>query len=163
MDALLCRDVLQRLLSDEAQALQQLEAVLDSEHKLIVADNFEGLDSQSSKREACLSTLLRIDSERLQLCRSSGRSGDKAGLLSLIQWCDAGGQLQTHWKNNTDLIGHTRMLNDRNGALVNNRLKRVEGMLNTLNGSQARESRTYTARGNAYQQSQSGRVCNIQA
>jgi flagellar biosynthesis/type III secretory pathway chaperone len=162
MDALLCRDHLQRLLSEEAQALQELEAVLDAEHALIVADDIEALDNTGSKREACLSALLRIDADRVSLCRSSGRSGDKLGLLSLIRWCDAGNQLQRSWKTNTDLIGHTRTLNDRNGALVNNRLKRVEGMLETLNGSQGRESRVYTARGNAYQQSQAGKVCNFQ-
>jgi flagellar biosynthesis/type III secretory pathway chaperone len=163
MDAALCRDHLQRLLSDEAMALQELERVLDSEHGLIVADDIEALDSQGAKREACLGSLLRIDADRLSLCRGTGRSADKVGLLSLIQWCDAGGQLQRQWKLNTDLIGHTRTLNDRNGALVNNRLRRVEGMLNTLNGPQTRESRVYTARGNAYQQAQSGQVCNIQA
>jgi flagellar biosynthesis/type III secretory pathway chaperone len=162
MDALLCRDHLQRLLSDEVQALQELEVVLDKEHALIVADDIEALDSQGAHREACIGTLLRIDAERISLCRSSGRAGDKSGLLSLIQWCDASGQLQRQWKTNTDLIGHTRTLNDRNGALVNNRLKRVEGMLDTLNGPATRESRVYTARGNAYQQAQSGKVCNFQ-
>jgi flagellar biosynthesis protein FlgN len=162
MDALLCRDHLQRLLSEEAQALQELEAVLDAEHALIVADDIEALDNAGTKREACLGVLLRIDADRVSLCRSSGRTGDKQGLLSLIQWCDAGNQLQRSWKTNTDLIGHTRTLNDRNGALVNNRLKRVEGMLETLNGGQGRESRVYTARGNAYQQAQSGKVCNFQ-
>jgi flagellar biosynthesis/type III secretory pathway chaperone len=163
MDALLCRDHLQRLLSDEAQALQELEVVLDKEHELIVTDNIEALDNTGAERETCIGTLLRIDAERLSLCGSSGRSSDKVGLLSLIQWCDAGGQLQQRWKSNTDLIRHTRTLNDRNGALVNNRLKRVEGLLDTLNGPQKRESRVYTARGNAYQQAQSGQVCNIQA
>lgn len=163
MDALLCRDHLQRLLREEAQALQDLESVLDQEHALIVANNIEALDSTGAERETCIGSLLRIDAERLSLCRSSGRNGDKVGLMSLIQWCDAGGQLQQHWKDNTDLIRRTRMLNDRNGALVNNRLKRVEGLLDTLSGPQTRESRVYTARGNAYQQAQSGQVCNIQA
>jgi flagellar biosynthesis/type III secretory pathway chaperone len=162
IDASLCRDHLQRLLSDEAIALQQLEAVLDLEHTHIVSDNIEALDNTGAERDACIGALLRIDSERLSLCRSTGRSSDKAGLLSLIQWCDSGNQLQRTWKTNTDLIRHTRTLNDRNGALVNNRLKRVEGMLDTLSGGQGRESRVYTARGNAYQQAQSGKVCNFQ-
>lgn len=163
MDAQLCRDHLQRLLSEEAQALHKLEVLLEKEHGFIVADDIEALDTTGAEREVCIGALLRIDAERLSLCRSSGRAGDKIGLLSLIQWCDASGHLQQSWNDNTDRIRHTRGLNDRNGALVNNRLKRVEGMLDTLNGPQTRDSRVYTARGNAYQQAQHGQVCNIQA
>ena len=163
MDAQLCRDHLQRLLSEETQALEKLEALLEKEHGFIAADDIEALDTTGAEREQCIGALLRIDADRLSLCRSSGRSSDKAGLLSLIQWCDAKGHLQQNWKDNTDRIRHTRTLNDRNGALVNNRLKRVEGMLDTLNGPQTRDSRVYTARGNAYQQAQHGQVCNIQA
>lgn len=163
MDALLCRDHLQRLLSEEAQALQELELLLEKEHGFIVNDDIEALDSTGTERSICISALFKIDAERLSLCRSSGRSADKIGLLSLIQWCDAGGDLIQRWQSNADIIRHTRSLNDRNGALVNNRLKRVEGMLDTLNGPQTRDSKVYTAKGNAYQQSQSGRVCNIQA
>ncbi len=163
MDAQLCRDHLQRLLSEETQALEKLEALLEKEHGFIAADDIEALDTTGAEREACIGALLRIDADRLSLCRSSGRSSDKAGLLSLLQWCDAKGNLQQNWKDNTDRIRHTRSLNDRNGALVNNRLKRVEGMLDTLNGPQTRDSRVYTARGNAYQQAQHGQVCNIQA
>ncbi len=163
MDAQLCRDHLQRLLSEETQALEKLEALLEKEHGFIAADDIEALDTTGAEREHCIGALLRIDADRLSLCRSSGRSSDKAGLLSLIQWCDAKGHLQQNWKDNTDRIRHTRTLNDRNGALVNNRLKRVEGMLDTLNGPQTRDSRVYTARGNAYQQAQQGQVCNIQA
>lgn len=162
MDALLCRDHLERLLQEEAIALSQLEALLEKEHQHIVGDNIEALETTSTERESCVIALLRIDAERMSLCRSTGRAADKAGLLSLINWCDARGGLQQRWKANTVSIGHTRTLNDRNGALVNNRLKRVEGMLDVLNGTQ-RESKVYTARGNAYQQNQAGRVCNIQA
>lgn len=163
MDATLCRDHLTRLLQEEAGALQALESVLEKEHQFIVGNDIEALDSTGNERNACIGNLLRIDAERLQLCRSSGRVADNAGLLSLIVWCDPSGSLQKRWKANTNGIRHTRMLNDRNGALVNNRLKRVETMLDTLNGNQGRDARVYSARGSAYQQTQSGRVCNIQA
>ncbi|MGE0115399.1 MAG: flagellar protein FlgN [Steroidobacteraceae bacterium] len=163
MDATLCRDHLKRLLAEEADALLSLEALLEKEHLLITSNDIEALESTGSEREDCINNLLRIDAERLSLCRNTGRSADKAGLLSLIQWCDHQGILQQRWKDNTSSIRHTRALNDRNGALVTNRLKRVEVMLDTLNTTQSRDSRVYTARGNAYQQTQSGRVCNIQA
>lgn len=163
MDATLCRNHLARLLSEEASALQDLEAVLEKEHQFIVGDDIEALDATGNERNACIGALLRIDAERLSLCRSSGRVADNAGLLSLITWCDGSGLLQKQWKANTANIRHTRTLNDRNGAMVNNRLKRVEVMLDTLNGNQAKDAKVYSPRGSAYQQTQSGRVCNIQA
>lgn len=163
MDITLCRDHLTRLLSEEASALQDLESILEREHQFIVGDDIEALDTTGAERNSCIGTLLRIDADRLSLCRSTGRSADKAGLLSLINWCDQSGLLQARWKANAANIRHTRTLNDRNGALVNNRLKRVEVMLDTFNGSQARDSKVYSARGSAYQQTQAGRVCNIQA
>ncbi len=163
MDAILCRDHLTRLLAEEAGALQDLKTVLEKEHGFIVSDDIEALDSTGAERNTCISSLLRIDAERLSLCRSTGRVADNAGLLSLIDWCDPTGLLQQRWKANTAIIRHTRMLNDRNGALVNNRLKRVEVMLDTLNGDQGRDEKVYSARGSAYQHAQSGRVCNMQA
>lgn len=163
MDTTLCREHLERLLAEEADALQELEALLEKEYQLITSNDIEALENTGSERESCINELLRIDAERLSFCRNTGRPADKAGLLSLIRWCDPHGVLQQRWQNNTTSIGHTRVLNDRNGALINNRLKRVEAMLDTLNGAQSRDSKVYTARGNAYQQAQSGRVCNIQA
>jgi flagellar biosynthesis protein FlgN len=163
MHATLCRDHLTHLLAEEASALQDLETLLEKEHQFIVGDDIEALDSTGTERNACIGNLLRIDAERLFLCRSTGRIADNTGMLSLIVWCDPSGLLQQRWKANTANIRHTRMLNDRNGALVNNRLKRVEVMLDTLNGTQARDARVYSSRGSAYQQTQSGRVCNIQA
>ncbi len=163
MDATLCRDHLTRLLTEEASALQDLETVLEKEHGFIVGDDIEALDSTGAERNACIGNLLRIDAERLSLCRGTGRVADNTGLLSLLAWCDPSGSLQQRWKANSTNIRHTRMLNDRNGALVNNRLKRVEVMLDALNGNQTRDAKVYSSRGSAYQHTQSGRVCNIQA
>ncbi len=163
MDTSLCREHLERLLLEETTALEQLETLLEKEHRLIVSNDIEGLDSAGRERETCIGALLRIDSERQTLCRMAGYGQDKFGLLSLLKWADASGSLQQRWKSNTASIRRTRMLNDRNGALVNNRLKRVEGMLDTLNGQQTRDARVYTARGSAYQQTQAGRVCNMEA
>ena len=163
MDATLCREHLRRLLQEEAAALDKLEALLDTEHGYIISDDIESLENTGTERDSCIGTLMQIDAERRSLCRATGRAGDKADLVSLITWCDAQGSLQQQWQANANRIRHTRNLNDRNGALVNNRLKRVEGLLDSLNGSQARNEKTYTARGNAYQQNQAGRVCNMEA
>ncbi len=163
MDASIYKEHLSCLLGEEARAMSALESVLETEHQFILADNLEDLEKASTERDIHVSTLLRIDGERQSLCRAVGYTTDKDGLLKLINWCDPTGTLQSRWKQNTSAILNCRALNDRNGALINNRLKRVEGMLTTLTGTEHNQSRVYTARGNAYQNPQAGRVCHIQA
>lgn len=161
MDASLCREHLGELLTEEAAALMRLEALLEQEHGFIVGADIESLDGTGAARQECVGTLMRIEDERHALCRAVGMSGDRAGLKKLLAWCDPDNALQTPWAESTRKIRHCRALNDRNGALVNSRLKRVEGLLNMLNTHVA-ESRTYTAKGSAYQQAAAGRVLNAQ-
>lgn len=161
MDTTLCREHLGELLTEEATALTRLESLLEQEHGFIVGDNIESLDSTGAARQECVGTLMRIEDERHALCRAVGMSGDRVGLKKLLAWCDPENALQARWTESTRRIRHCRALNDRNGALVNGRLKRVEGLLSMLN-ARAAESRTYTARGSAYQQTAAGRVLNAQ-
>jgi len=163
MDTELCRAHLEQLMHAETQVLKQLTTLLEREHEFITSDDLEALDRAGQEREQCVQQLMRIDSERQSLCRSAGYDADKTGLLNLLKLCDPQGALVAHWQQSVENIRQCRALNDRNGALINNRMKRVEVMLDTLNGNQGRESRTYTARGNAWAQSSSGRVCSIQA
>jgi flagellar biosynthesis protein FlgN len=161
MDASLYRDNLISLLTEETAALSQLQSILEQEFRNIKSEQIEALDQLSGARDACMASLLRIDSERQTLCRASGFSADKTGLMQLIQWCDPSGSIRARWQQSTAAIRNCRALNDRNGALVNNRLHRVAGMLNTLTPG-ASNSKTYSARGNAYQNPQAGRVCSFQ-
>lgn len=161
MDATLCHDHLGELLIEESAALTRLETLLEQEHGFIVGNNIESLDSTGAAREECVGELMRIEDERHALCRAVGMSGDRIGLKKLLAWCDPQNALQKSWGDNTRRIRHCRALNDRNGALVTSRLKRVEGLLNILN-VQTTEVRTYTAKGSAYQQAGAGRVLNAQ-
>lgn len=163
MDRTLYREHLDNLLTSEAAILEQLNALLDTEYRAITSDDIDGLEQAGTARDACITRLLQIDADRQQLCRAAGMSADKVGLKKLLDWCDPQGSLQTRWLKSVESIRQCRALNDRNGALVNSRMKRVEGMLEVLHGPQGRNERVYSARGNAYQQTPSGRVCNIQA
>lgn len=161
MDASLCREHLDELLAQEIAALSHLEALLEQERDFIVANNIEQLDSTGTERQRYVGVLMRIEDERHALCRASGMSGDRVGLKKLLTWCDPDNTLQARWTDSTRKIRHCRALNDRNGALVSNRMKRVEGLLNLLNG-QSGESKVYNAKGNAYQQAGAGRMLNAQ-
>jgi flagellar biosynthesis/type III secretory pathway chaperone len=163
MDASLHCEHLACLLTEEATALQELEIILGREHQHIIAEQLEELEQAATARDAGMATLMRIDAERQSLCRATGFSADKTGLLQLLQWCDPSGSLQARWQQSTVAIRHCRTLNDRNGALINNRLKRVEGMLTALGGPAHNNAKVYSPRGNTYQNPQAGRVCHIQA
>ena len=163
MDATQCRQFFEQSLSNESSVLNELNQQLDQEHELIISDNIDELEKTASQRDTYISRLLRIDADRLALCRASGNSADKQGLEKLLLWCDPQHKLLDRWEQSVEQLQHCRTLNDRNGALVNTRLKRVEGVLDALSNGQTRNERTYSSRGTAYQQHNSGSVCNFKA
>ncbi|MES1192165.1 MAG: flagellar protein FlgN [Steroidobacter sp.] len=163
MDAKQCRQILEQSLNSEAAVLNELNELLDREHQMIISDDIDGLDKTGTQRDFYISKLLKIDADRIALCRAAGNTADKQGLKKLLDWCDPQQQLHIRWQQSTEQLQQCRNLNDRNGALVNTRLKRVEGVLDVLSGGQTRNERTYSSRGTAYQQHNSGSVCNIKA
>lgn len=163
MDATQCRQYFEQSLNVEASILQQLNELLDQEHQLIINDEIDDLDKTASQRDLYITKLLKLDADRQALCRAAGKPTDKHGLEQLLNWCDPQHLLTTRWAESAEKLQHCRTLNDRNGALVNTRLKRVEGVLDALNNGQGRDERTYSSRGTAYQQHNTGSVCNIKA
>ena len=143
--------------------MRDLNALLDQEQEFIVSDNIDELEKTGFQRDVYISKLSKIDADRVSLCRINGKSTDKQGLLQLLDWCDPQHQLHARWEQSAKTLQHCRTLNDRNGALINTRLKRVEGVLDVLSGGQTRNERTYSARGTAYQQHNSGGACNFKA
>jgi flagellar biosynthesis/type III secretory pathway chaperone len=86
-----------------------------------------------------------------------GFSADRAGLESLIAWCDSQGTLLPRLRDCAERAVRCRDLNDRNGIVVAVRLKRVEGMLGALTGRPSR-SDTYGPRGYGRPGARTGRV-----
>jgi len=113
-----CRDVLSRLIDEESRTLVELVDLLQREHELLVANrSAEALEDACEARQICMGTLLRVQDERRGLLRLLGLPDAPAALDELLGRCDPAGEL-----------------NDRNGALVNARMRRVEGLLNVLTG-----------------------------
>jgi flagellar biosynthesis/type III secretory pathway chaperone len=134
VDQTVCREHLDRLLADEANALTRLEGLLDREHELIAANDIDGLDRTGNERQTCVGELVRIEDERRQLCRMLDVAADMNGLERLLRWCDPSNALRRRWADCADRAGRCRQSNERNGALVAARLKKVEGMLDVLTG-----------------------------
>lgn len=157
MDAAVCREHVTKLLADEAAALQRLETLLEREHELIAANDIEELDRAGEIRQACVGDLVRIEDERRGLCRMMNVPADRHGIERLMRWCDPSNTLLHRWADCAERATRCRGLNDRNGALVTARLKKVSGALDVLTG-RATETKVYAKQG-GYQSS--GRTSRV--
>jgi len=146
VDPSVCREHLSKLISEELKALTKLEGLLEQEHEHLLANDVDALDRTGDERQACIGDLVRVDDDRRTLCRMLNMSTDKIGLESMLKWCDPTGSLQPRISDCADRAGHCRNLNDRNGALVTARLKRVEGMLDVVTG-RSNQAKVYGRQG----------------
>jgi flagellar biosynthesis protein FlgN len=157
VDPGVCREHLQKLLVEESNALTQLETLLDHEHELLVANDVDGLDRAGESRQVCVGELLRIEDERRSLCRMMNVPTDVQGLERLLRWCDPSNTMQRRLADCAERATRCRGLNDRNGALVTARLKKVEGMLDVLTG-RANQPKVYGKQGLFQQPKATARV-----
>lgn len=161
MDGSACREALDALLAQEVAAFAELSGLLDREHALLVANDMDNLETVMEERQVAVGKLLRAEEERRSLCRMHGRGTDAAGTEQLMAWCDPRGTLKNRWAQCADGATRCRELNDRNGALVAARMKRVETLLTVLTG-QKQETPTYGPKG-AYSTVRAGRVLATEA
>lgn len=129
-----CREHVERLLAEEAALLAQLETLLDREHELLLANEIEALEQAGKARQDCVGKLLHIEDERRSLCRMMNLPSGLPGVEQLLRWCDPTHALQRRWLDCAERASRCRHLNDRNGALVSARLKKVSGLLGILTG-----------------------------
>jgi flagellar biosynthesis protein FlgN len=161
VDPAACRESLATLLSQETSALDELAALLDHEHALLVANDVDALETAMQTRQITVGRILRIEDERRALCHAHGHNADAAGLEQLLAWCDPTGSLKARWAQCGNVTSRCRDLNVRNAALVTARMRRVATLLNTLTG-QPVEAATYGPKG-AYTVPRSGRVLATEA
>jgi flagella synthesis protein FlgN len=161
VDQSACREQFATLLTQESGALDTLAGLLEREHALLVANDVSALETAMAERQTCVGALLRVDEERRSMCRMLGHSADMAGLERLLAWCDPSGTLKSRWADCAKRGTRCRELNDRNGALVIARMKRVETLLGALTGRPG-ESATYGPTGSS-SASRAGSVLTTQA
>lgn len=142
MDPKLCREHLENVLIEEAAALARLEKILEEEHGLLGGRDVEGLERAGVARQEQVTSLLRLEEERRSLCSMHGHGADAAGLERLVAWCDPSRGLRPRFEETAQRAARCRDLNERNGALVGARLRRVGQMLEMLEGGRS-AGRTY--------------------
>jgi flagellar biosynthesis/type III secretory pathway chaperone len=157
VDPVVCRETLDKLISEESSTLEQLLQLLDHEHELLVANDVDALDRAGQARQNCVGTLLRIEDDRKALCRALNVPTDMHGLDRILAWCDPSKQLRSRWTEVGERAARCRGANDRNGALVTARLSRVQGMLDIVTG-RAGQPKVYGKQGGFENQPRTGRV-----
>jgi len=146
VDADVCRDHLGTLLTEEIDALRELEDLLKREHEVLGAKNVAAIERTALVRQQMMGGLARTEEQRRSLCAMHGYTPDWVGLESLMGWCDPEGTLLSRLRECARRATQCRDLNDRNGILVAARLKQVEGLLTALTGG-ANQPVTYGPKG----------------
>src|SRR6266702_3413191 len=147
-DVEVCREHLGSLLTEEIDALLELEDVLKREHDVLGAKNVAAIERTALVRQQMMGDLARTEEQRRSLCTLHGYSADWVGLESLMRWCDPQGTLLSRLRECARRATQCRDLNDKNGILVAARLKHVEGLLTALTGG-ANQPVTYGPKGSA--------------
>lgn len=142
-----CREQLAKIMANETRLLSELAQLLDREHACLEGEDATALEKTAQERQKCVGAIYRCDEERRALCRGTNRPENLQGLQDLMRWCDPKGTLAPGWAQCSAAAANCRKLNDRNGALVNARLKHVQGRLGVLIEGR-RDSVTYGRRGN---------------
>jgi len=157
MDQNVCRETLSGMLVEEARLLAQLEDLLEREQDVLKSKDVAAINATALERQERIGALARLEEQRRTLCTLHGQTPDLPGLEKVMAWCDSKGTLLPRLRECAERAARCRDLNDRNGTLVNARLKRVEGLLYVLTG-RANSVHTYGPKGACAPSSRSGRV-----
>jgi flagella synthesis protein FlgN len=157
MDPEVCREHLAEILTDEVGLLGELRALLERESEVLGTRDAVAVEMTVIARQDRMSALTRLEEQRRALCSLHGFSADRIGLEHLMMWCDPEGSLVSRLRECAKGAAACRELNDRNGTLVNAKLRRVEGLLGAMTGRPATPADTYSARGST-EPSRPGRV-----
>jgi flagella synthesis protein FlgN len=147
MDAALVADHMRDLLAQEAVLLSELEALLDKETEALRVDDLPEMERIGRERHRCVEALMAIDSERRVACRMMGFGEDKQQFEKLLDQCDSTGGLKARWHAGLEVAARCKDRNERNGAVVTSKLRRVEALLMTVRGGQDQVAPVYGASG----------------
>jgi flagella synthesis protein FlgN len=122
---------LRAVLDEMSATTAQLITVLDEEREALNVADAKGLNRAGEAKQMLMRRLEQLDVERLHLCSTSS---------------EAAQQVETQWQELLKSLTVCRDKNQRNGALVGQRLTQVRRALAVLTGSDA-QTGTYGQNG----------------
>ena len=147
MDPALLADHMRDLLGQESVLLARLETLLERESDALRGDDLPTIERVGQDRHRCVGQLIQIDSERRLACRMLGYGEDARGFERLLDGCDPAGTLKARWKSGLEIAARCKDRNERNGAVVAAKLRRVEALLMAVRGGADRVAPVYGAAG----------------
>lgn len=131
------RQHLDRILTEEAALLAELEQVLTREADAVRGDDPNAIENIGGARHHCIDALMRLDAERVGACRMLSLGSGPSAIERLLAWCDSNEALRRRWQANLAVTRRCKDLNDRNGAIVTLKLEHVRQRLAAMRGSTA--------------------------
>ncbi len=122
---------LRSVLDDMSATTAQLIHVLDEEREALNSADAKALNRAGEAKQMLMRRLEQLDVERLHLCSTSA---------------EAAQQVDTQWRELLKSLTQCRDKNQRNGALVSQRLAQVRKALAVLTGNDTQSS-TYGQNG----------------
>jgi flagella synthesis protein FlgN len=129
------RQHLNRILTDEGRLIAELERLLQQEVEILQGEDADQIARIGAVRHRCVEALMRLEDERADLTRMLSFGDGRGAIERLLAWCDEDGSLKTRWQANLDIARRCKDINDRNGAIVGARLRRVQAVLAAMRGS----------------------------
>jgi flagellar biosynthesis protein FlgN len=126
---------LRTVLDEMSATTAQLITVLDEEREALTSADAKALNRSGEAKQMLMRRLEQLDVERLHLCSTSA---------------DAAAQAEPAWRELLKSLATCRDKNQRNGALVGQRLTQVRRALSVLTGTDTQAGSTYSPSG-AYQ------------
>jgi flagella synthesis protein FlgN len=129
------RQHLHRILAEEGRLMVELEGLLRQEVDILQGEDADRIARIGAVRHRCVEALMRLEVERADLTRMLSFGEGGTAIDRLLRWCDEDGTLRTRWQANLDIARRCKDINDRNGAIVGARLRRVQALLAAMRGT----------------------------
>ena len=129
------RQHLHRILVEEGQLMLELERLLQQEVTILQGEDADRIARIGAVRHRCVEALMRLEQERADLTRMLSFGDGRGAIDRLLEWCDEDAVLRTRWQATLEIARRCKDINDRNGAIVGARLRRVQTLLAAMRGA----------------------------
>lgn len=148
---------LRDMLTQDANAVMQLKALLLKERELLEQRQLEGMQEIVSLKDHLLGNLSYSAKQREQLLRSAGLATDLQGWQTFLQRDPTTQQLTAEWHALTTEFIDCQSANEINGKMINRSKQTLSHLLNLIRGQVATPS-LYTQKGSTTNYSSSHTV-----
>jgi len=140
------RDRLEQLLRAGVDCANGLKEVLNDERTALEDQDTDALNTAAQHKQSFLTQLETLETERREICQTSGFGTAADAMDELLNWCDAELVIRGNWDHFVDIAKECSELNFSNGAIINVRRQQISGALAVIRGD-SQNQETYSRSG----------------